>query len=135
LAQDEIIRCRLFQRIDSGGWRFRSPSKALRTSISCQTRQAFASCGAFVPARGEEPVAVRSATSRVGRRRILSAFARIRRSDRRIRLPDQSLVARDGSKTEVDVATGPAAGPAATCLALNGKKRPTGPWLQPRRTD
>ncbi len=59
-----------------------------------------------MPASGEEPIPVRSTTSRSGCGCIVPAVAHMRRSDRCIRLQDQSLVAGNRAKTRAAVATG-----------------------------
>ncbi len=56
-----------------------SSSEAIPTSIACKAQQAFASCGAFIPARREKPVEVRPTPLRAGCRRVVPALARIRR--------------------------------------------------------
>src|SRR6267378_6526798 len=105
LAQDEIARCRLFQRVDPGRRRVRASSEAIPTSIACKAQQAFASCGAFIPARREKPVEVRPTPLRAGCRRVVPAFTRLCRSNCRVRLQNESVVAGNGAEIEIAVAT------------------------------
>src|SRR5262245_32936687 len=99
MAQYEIARRKLLQGVDPGGWRVRSPAKALRTSVAREAQPALVSRRSSVPASEQESITVRTATSRFECRRILSAVARIRGSNRRVRLQEQSLVTENGTKT------------------------------------
>jgi len=128
LAQDQIDPMHdYFKGLIPGGWRFRFIFKSASNIHFMQNTASVCLLPCVCSARERN-------LSRFGPRHhgldvagFCQLFARIRRSDRCIRLSDQSLVARDGSKIEAFVATGlwPVF---SNCLALNGQKRPTGPW-------
>ncbi len=106
LAQQRFGRRQFLQRPDSGSRRICSSSEEFRASDARETQPAFAASCALVSASGKELIGLRSATSRIGRRSTLRAFAYIHGSNRGVRLQDQSLVAGNRAKAEASVATG-----------------------------
>jgi hypothetical protein len=94
-----------FQGLDSGRRRLRSFAKEIRTSSARETQPASAASCALVSAGGKESIEFWSAISWIGCRRVLSTFARLRRSNRRVRLQNQPMVAGNRAETGIDVAT------------------------------
>src|SRR5439155_441906 len=106
LAQRRFGRRQFLQRSDSGSRRICPSSEEFRASDACEAQPAFAASCAPVSAGGKELIGLRSATSWIGCRGALRAFARIHRSNRRVRLHNQPMVAGNGAEAKASVTTG-----------------------------
>src|SRR6266550_1512263 len=110
LAQRRFGRRQFLQRSDSGSRRICPSSEEFRASDACEAQPAFAASCALVSAGGKELIGLRSATSWIGCRSALRAFAYIHRSNRRLRLQNESMVAGNRAEAKASVTTGLRAG-------------------------
>src|SRR5262249_41651770 len=106
LAQNRLGGRRFLQGIDPGRRRVRSSAEEIRTSAASKAQQASASRGAFVPVGGEKSGELRALAPRAGCGCVLPAFESIRRSNRRVRLQNKSLVTGYRAEGATPVASG-----------------------------